>query len=214
MQKAVLGFVGVAVILVGGWYVVSRGEKSAMMAEKAAMEKTEMEAKMKMEETAQMEKAEMEKSSDSAMMKKEDAAMTDEAMMKKEDSMMAPDAMKKDEMMKTEAMADGEVMKKAGVYVPYDASKLAMANSGDVVLFFKASWCPSCRTLDGNIKANLGAIPAGLTILEVDYDTATALKQKYGVTSQHTLVQVDANGALITKWSGGSTLASIVEKVQ
>ncbi|MFM2423781.1 MAG: hypothetical protein RLZZ70_168, partial [Candidatus Parcubacteria bacterium] len=172
-----------------------------------------MEEKMKMEEAAMMEKAEMEKAE---MMKADEMKKEEGAMMKKDDAMVSPDTMKKDEMMKSEdqAMDDGAMMKKAGVYAPYDASKLAMANSGDVVLFFKAAWCPSCRTLDSNIKANLEAIPAGLTILEVDYDTATALKQKYGVTTQHTLVQVDASGTQLKKWSGGSTLASVVAQVQ
>jgi thioredoxin 1 len=214
MQKIIVGFVGAAIVLIGGWYLVAGNDKEAMMAEKAAMEKMEMEEKMKMEEKAAMEKAEMEK----AEMMKADEMKKDEdaAMMKKDEAMMTPDTMKKDEMKKAEdqAMADDDMMKKAGTYAAYDASKLAMANSGDVVLFFKAAWCPSCRTLDSNIKANLDAIPAGLTILEVDYDSATALKQKYGVTSQHTLVQVDAAGTQLKKWSGGATLASVVAQVQ
>jgi thiol-disulfide isomerase/thioredoxin len=209
MQKAVLGFVVAGVVLVGGWYALSMGgtDEARMTAEKAAMEKAAMEEKAMMEKEA-MEKAEM--------MKKEE-------MMKEEGSMMEDDKMMKDEMMKDESMMKKEdqamesgdaMMKKVGVYAPYEASKLAMANTGDVVLFFKASWCPSCRALDSNIKANLEAIPDGLTILEVDYDTATAMRQQYGVTSQHTLVQVDASGKLIKKWSGGSTLTSVVAQVQ
>jgi thioredoxin 1 len=204
MQKAVIGVVVIGVFLIGGWYVMGAdGRKDAqIMAEKAQMEEKAMMEKEEMEkvEMAKGSAAEAEKMMDapSDMMKK-DEAMEDDGMMKKEDSAAA---------------SEGTMMKKAGVYAPYEASKLAMANSGDVVLFFKASWCPSCRTLDTNIKANLGTIPSDLTILELDYDTATALKQKYGVTTQHTLVQVDANGTLIKKWSGGSTLASIVEQIQ
>jgi thioredoxin 1 len=188
------------VVLVGGWYLfVNNNDDAAKM----AAEKATTEEKTMMEKEA-MEKAEMEKRTmeEKVMMEKDDSAMDKDengAMMKKEDQAMTGD----------EAM-----MKKAGAYAPYDASKLAMANSGDVVLFFKASWCPSCRTLDNNIKANLEAIPAGLTILEVDYDSATTLKQKYGVTTQHTLVQVDASGNLIEKWSGSPTLAAVVAKVQ
>ncbi len=203
MSKAVLGVVaGVAVVVVGGWYVTSMGsEKEAqMVAEKAAMEE-----KALMEQKAMEEKAMMEK--DAAMMKNDANADT----MDKMDEAKASGDMMKDEMMKDDMMKD-EVS--VGAYLPYEASKLAMANDGDVVLFFRASWCPSCRTLDGDIKANLGAIPAGVTILDVDYDAATALKQKYGVTTQHTLVQVAADGSMITKWSGGSTLASVVAKIQ
>lgn len=97
-----------------------------------------------------------------------------------------------------------------GFYGDYSEDKLALANEGDVVLFFRASWCPSCRALDQNIEANLSNLPADLTILKLDYDTETELKRKYGVTTQHTLVLVDANGNEIKKWTGGSTLESII----
>jgi thiol-disulfide isomerase/thioredoxin len=205
MQKALVGFVVAGVVLVGGWYVLSmgHGQEAKMMAEKEAMEKAAMEEKAMMEQKAMEEKMMMEKEA----MNKSGEMMNDETMMKKDESAM----MKKEDQAMTE---DEAMMNKAGTYTLYDASKLAMANSGDVVLFFKASWCPSCRALDSNIKAKLEAIPAGLTILEVDYDSAAALKQKYGVTTQHTLVQVDASGNLIQKWSGSPTLASVVAKVQ
>lgn len=101
----------------------------------------------------------------------------------------------------------------SGGYESYDAGKLAFANEGTVVVFFRASWCPSCKALDENIKANMNIIPENLLILDVNYDTENQMKQKYGVTTQHTLVQVDAEGNLIQKWSGGSTLESIVEKI-
>lgn len=109
---------------------------------------------------------------------------------------------------------DGNAMMAKGSYEQYDASKLTMAEAGKVVLFFKASWCPTCRALDADIKANVGTIPGGVTILEVDYDTSTELKRKYGVTMQHTLVQVDSQGNLLNKWSGGNTLASVTEKIK
>jgi thiol-disulfide isomerase/thioredoxin len=202
MSKIVIG-VGVgAVVLAGGWYLFSMQSREA-----AVMAQKEMEAQAMMEEEA-MKKAQMEE----AAMMKDDMVKTESEMMK-DDAMMetGSDAMmKKDES----AMADESVMTKAGLYAPYEASKLAMASSGDVVLFFKAAWCPSCRALDAHIKANLEAIPADLTILEVDYDTATALRQQYGVTTQHTLVHVDASGQMLKKWSGGATLESIVAQVQ
>ncbi|PIR44524.1 MAG: hypothetical protein COV10_04330 [Candidatus Vogelbacteria bacterium CG10_big_fil_rev_8_21_14_0_10_51_16] len=102
----------------------------------------------------------------------------------------------------------------AGTYEPYDASKIARAANGKVVIFFHASWCPTCRALDSDLKANLDKIPANMSILNVDYDTATALKQKYGVTSQSTHVQVDAQGNLITKWSGSVTLAEFLTHIK
>lgn len=107
-----------------------------------------------------------------------------------------------------------DAMTKAGSYETYSAEKIAMATNGDVVLFFHASWCPSCRQVDADIKANLKDIPSGLTILDVDYDTSSALKQKYGVTYQHTFVQVDAQGNQLKKWSGSPTLAALVAEVK
>tara|TARA_B100000508_G_C11461538_1_gene279481 strand:- start:2654 stop:3265 length:612 start_codon:yes stop_codon:yes gene_type:complete len=89
-----------------------------------------------------------------------------------------------------------------GVYTDYDPALLANASSGDVVLFFHAKWCPSCRALESDIKSNLGAIPSDVTIMVVDFDTAQDLKVKYGVNRQHTLVQVDANGNEIKKLTG------------
>lgn len=140
-------------------------------------------------------------------MTQEDSIMgKDDAMMEKEDAMMKKD----DAMMKGE----GVMMEKKGTYEAYAANKLALADSGDLVLFFRASWCPTCKALDANIKANMSAIPEGITILDVDYDNSTALKQKYGVTYQHTLVQVRSDGSMIKKWSGSPTLAALVVEVQ
>lgn len=101
-----------------------------------------------------------------------------------------------------------------GSYESYSTEKLARAATGDVVLFFRAPWCPTCRALDADIKAHLGDIPAGVTILDVDYDSSTALKQKYGVTYQHTLVQVDASGTQINKWTGSPNLAALLSNIK
>ena len=119
------------------------------------------------------------------------------------------DMMKKGAMTKDEAM-----MGEHGTYEDYSADKLALATNGKVVLYFHATWCPICRSLDANISSNLNMIPAGVHILKVDYDTATALKQKYSVTYQHTFVQVDARGMMITKWGDSTSLAGIIAKIQ
>ena len=118
--------------------------------------------------------------------------------------------MKKDEIVQKE-----DSMMKAGSYVAYTPEKIAIASaSHDVVLFFHASWCPSCRAIDADIKLHLKEIPESLTILDVDYDNSTALKKKYGVTYQHTFVQIDAQGNLVKKWSGSPTLSALVAEVK
>lgn len=101
-----------------------------------------------------------------------------------------------------------------GTFEAYNESKLANAENGDVVLFFHAAWCPSCRALENDITANAANIPDDLTILKLDYDTESALKKKYGVRSQHSLVQVDSDGNLISIWRGGNRLSDLVKQVQ
>jgi thiol-disulfide isomerase/thioredoxin len=142
----------------------------------------------------------MEKDGEEMMEKKDEAMMKDESAMEKEDEKMMKD--------------EGTIMGEKGSYEAYSPEKLIYAEKGKVVLFFKASWCPTCRALDANIRANLGNIPEGITILDVDYDNSTALKQKYGVTYQHTLVQVDSKGNQIAKWSNSPTLASLLSQVK
>lgn len=96
-----------------------------------------------------------------------------------------------------------------GEYVDY-SENIISSTSGTKVLFFHAPWCPQCRALDESIKA--GPIPDGVTIIKVDYDTSQALRQKYGVTTQTTLVRVDDNGNIVTKYVAydSPTLESLI----
>ena len=108
----------------------------------------------------------------------------------------------------------GAVIANAGSYELYSPEKIARAESGKVVLFFRASWCPTCRALNANIEKNLANIPEGVSILDVNYDDSTLLKQKYGVTYQHTLVQVDGGGNQIAKWSNSPTLGELLKNIK
>lgn len=137
--------------------------------------------------------------------------MQDKAMMEKESMMQQPAGMMEKP---ANALGQDQPMMKGGQYVAYDTSKLAFAKEGKVVLFFRASWCPSCRALDADIKKNASQIPQNILILDVDYDKYADLKKQYGITSQHTLVQVDAMGNMITKWSGSEGLSDLVKQVQ
>jgi thiol-disulfide isomerase/thioredoxin len=111
-------------------------------------------------------------------------------------------------------MEKGGAVMSAGSYEAYAPEKLAMAETGKVVLFFRASWCPTCRAVDSDIKAHLSEIPKDVTILDVNYDDSTALKAKYGVTHQHTFVQVAADGTEIATWSSSPTLAAVVANIK
>ena len=81
-----------------------------------------------------------------------------------------------------------------GAYVEYSDAALAQAK-GTKLLFFHAPWCPQCRELDASIQS--GTIPDNLTIFKVDYDTNQALRQKYGITLQTTVVQIDDAGGKV-----------------
>jgi thiol-disulfide isomerase/thioredoxin len=148
----------------------------------------------------------LNKNTGTEIMMKDEMMQSDKKMMKDETmtSSSSEVMMKKDDVM----------MVKGATYEAYSPEKLANAEAGNVVLFFRAGWCPTCRTVDADIKANMNNIPANLTILDVDYDKSSDLKKKYGVTTQHTFVQVDSKGNLIKKWMGGSTLASVVGQVK
>jgi thiol-disulfide isomerase/thioredoxin len=114
---------------------------------------------------------------------------------------------------KTVMKDDTTMMTDAGTYETYSPEKVAAAK-GVVVLFFYAPWCPICRGLESDINAHLSSFPANFTILKVDYDSSTALKQKYGVTYQHTFVQVDTQGNLLAKWGDSTTLDQVLARVK
>lgn len=113
-----------------------------------------------------------------------------------------------------ERVMDKNAVTMQGSYEAYSPEKLARAETGDVVLFFHASWCPSCRSLSRDIESHMNAIPDGVSILKVDYDNETELKKKYEIRFQHTLVQVDKEGNLIKKWRGSSKLANLLSEIQ
>ncbi|WCC79097.1 thioredoxin family protein [Cutibacterium equinum] len=155
-------------------------------------------------------------SDDSKMMAKPSEKMSASAMAKPSDTMsdgmnhkMSPSAMTepsstiKDDKMggKNSKMMSGPLYIDYADYVN-DKSKLA---GNKAVYFFAASWCPDCRAIDKDLKAGKVEGLKGYTIVKVDYDKASELKKKYGVTMQHTFAVVDDMDKLIKKFSATST---------
>ena len=104
----------------------------------------------------------------------------------------------------TSSTGTEETNSSANSYIPYtEAAAREAVERGVAVLFFHAPWCPTCRSLEKEIVSNLDKFPGKVTILKVNYDTESALKTKYGVVSQHTLVVVDDNLETAKKWRGG-----------
>jgi thiol-disulfide isomerase/thioredoxin len=89
----------------------------------------------------------------------------------------------------------------------YEADPAAYHDTGDVVLFFNADWCPTCQATVASLDAD--GVPDGLTVVSVDFDDSDALRQRYGVTVQHTYVQVDADGQELATFTGSLTGADI-----
>lgn len=134
--------------------------------------------------------------------------MTDDKMM--EDSAMMDDKTMEDmSMEKNDMMTDDKMMEKKWVYTSYDSSKLSDSKSN--ILFFAASWCPSCVSADKNFSSE--EIPQNLNILKVDYDNSSDLKKKYWVTMQHTFVLVDKDLEMIKKWSWSNESKDILSQI-
>lgn len=87
-----------------------------------------------------------------------------------------------------------------------------LAEAGPTVLFFSADWCPLCRADLKEINAGLDSL-SGIAVVVVDYDRARNLRKRYGVTYQHTYVQIDADGEKLALWNGGG-VEGILEHVE
>ncbi len=89
-------------------------------------------------------------------------------------------------------------------YVTYSPENLKNAQEkGQTILYFWAVWCPTCKVLDVDLRARGSELPSDVTILQVNYDTEGELKKRYGITQQHTLVQIDKDENEVHKWIGG-----------
>lgn len=94
-------------------------------------------------------------------------------------------------------------------YIEYSETFFNSVSDKRRVLFFYANWCPTCRPADASFSENESQIPEDVVLFRINYndsntdDAEKDLAQQYGVTYQHTFVQIDGNGKEITKWNGG-----------
>ncbi|MFZ5391147.1 MAG: thioredoxin family protein [Patescibacteria group bacterium] len=102
-------------------------------------------------------------------------------------------------------VGQSDTMASQGAYLDYSSDLAAAEFKKDnkVVLFFYASWCPFCQAADKVFKNQTNDIPSQVTVLKVDYDKEAQLKSRYGVTYQHTFVQIDETGKVLSRWNGG-----------
>lgn len=62
------------------------------------------------------------------------------------------------------------------------------------VLFFAASWCPSCQANDARLSEWYNNGGLYISVYKIDYDNSADLKARYGVVQQDTFVRIDAEG--------------------
>jgi len=173
MKNTSLMIAGLIVLVLGGVGVYAFMDKNASVIEPNSMVK----------EDAMMEK-------DPTVMVK-----TEDTMMKKDDIKMAD--------------SNNEMMQKSGKYTSFSPELLVDVAATRRVLFFYANWCPTCKSADKSFTENESKIPTDASLIKVNYnDTETDqaekdLAKKYGVTYQHTFVQIDAQGNEVAKWNGG-----------
>lgn len=102
-------------------------------------------------------------------------------------------------------MEGGAMEKTMGLTNFSDIDEAMMqAKTKPTVLFFAASWCPTCQGARADFEANLDKLE-DINLLVVDYDHSAELQKKYGVTYQHTFVQISPEGEALVKWNGGAT---------
>lgn len=145
-----------------------------------------------------------------------EAMVDDEERMMEDDTNTNSDAMIKDDedaMEKDDSTNTNSVSAAPGQYIDYTPAAFASASNEKRVLFFHATWCPTCKAANEAFTSRLDEIPSGVVILKTDYDSQTALKNKYDITYQHTFVQVDAEGNELAKWNGGD-LDLLARKLQ
>lgn len=90
-----------------------------------------------------------------------------------------------------------------GRYQEYSLEQFAAAADKKRVLFFWAAWCPTCKAANQEITQASDQIPDDVIVFKTNYDTEGELKDKYGITYQHTFVLVDEAGNELKKWNGG-----------
>jgi thioredoxin 1 len=104
-------------------------------------------------------------------------------------------------------------------YIKYEKNVIDDTKSERRVLFFYASWCPTCRPADADFTQNENQLPEDVTVIRVNYNDPDTdqeeknLAQKYGITYQHTFVQIDEQGNEVTKWNGGK-LSELVSRIK
>lgn len=120
---------------------------------------------------------------------------TDSIITKDQTSVMAP----------TGIMDDGTSSR----YVYYASGILGDYDGQRRVLFFYASWCPTCQPVDRELNEKADSIPSNTVVLRVNYNDPDTdeeernLAATYNIPYQHTFILLDQDGNVLKTWNGG-----------
>lgn len=109
----------------------------------------------------------------------------------------------------TEAPKSQDELPTSGRYVEYTKAALDQNADKRRVLYFYATWCPTCQPADNKFMEDSDKIPEDAVLIRVNYNDPNTdqeekdLAKKYNVTYQHTFVQIDKDGKEETRWNGG-----------
>lgn len=110
---------------------------------------------------------------------------------------LTPEQIEQESKWTAEEIAETDERSVGGLLVDYDPKTYdSMLGKEPFALFFHASWCGTCQFMEEDIIRNHEQFPEGSVIFKVDYDTETALKEKYEITSQSIVVMINANGSI------------------
>ena len=101
--------------------------------------------------------------------------------------------------------------KKNNWYQNYSEELVKNAWNRDIVLFFHADWCPTCKAFEKKVLSE--NIPDNLLILKVDFDTNTKLRKKYNILTQTSFAYIDKNWNLIKRWIWAKSVEDVLEKI-
>jgi ABC-type glycerol-3-phosphate transport system substrate-binding protein len=110
----------------------------------------------------------------------------------------SPSAMTSGAKSQSPSATMSDAMSAHGSYVSLADYQAAMSKyaGGTTVYFFSSMTSADSSTADTALMAS-GAIPAKVTVVKVDFDSASDLRTTYGVTMADTFVQVDKSGARV-----------------
>lgn len=133
-----------------------------------------------------------------------------------QDSQMLMDGTDDDVSQETQI---GEELSSNGRYLVYSEESFEEAKDDRRILYFYANWCPTCIPVNQEFISDADQIPEDVVVFRVNYnDDETEqfeeeLAEQYGVTYQHTFVQVDESGERINIWTSGG-IRELLENIE